>query len=154
MADDTAEAGENERGAGLVAREHVVGPSLVGRLSVGHRSNDRQLVGALGQVRDGFAKDFSSVRAYSPQFAPVFQRTVRLRIKGFLVGDTTRQKDVNHAFGLGLDEIVLLDLSPGLSEHQQFGERKPQSPEGPRSQKPATTQLISMTTRHSRTLPK
>jgi hypothetical protein len=110
----------------------------VGRFTMRERADDRELVGDLGRLRQGFAEHFAGdLGRDDPHLAAVFDRRVRLGIERFLMGDAAGQEDVDHALGLGRNEVVVLLLGLGVLHAEVIAEREPQS--GQRADRKETT---------------
>ena len=70
--------------------------ALVRGLAVGHRADDRDFVGHLRHMWQGFGKQLAGNLGFHRAERPaVFQRRERLRVEGLLVGHSTGQEDMD-----------------------------------------------------------
>ena len=112
--DHTPEARVGERGAGPIAREHVVGAPLVGSLAVGHRPHDGDSVGDAGRLHELLAELHPRDRGVDgPKLAAVFDGREGLGVERFLLGPPAGQPDMDHALGGSLEVGKRLGVGPG-----------------------------------------
>ena len=65
-----------------------------------HRTDDRQLIGNLGTLREQFAElDARDAGADGPKFAAHLSRPVRLGVEGLLLRVTAMQKEHDYPLG-------------------------------------------------------
>ena len=73
------------------------------------------LSATLASLRQRLAEDFAAdVRLHRAQLAAIFDRRERLGIERFLMGHAAGQVDMNDALGLGVEEVILLQLAAGF----------------------------------------
>jgi hypothetical protein len=102
-----------------------MGATLVRRLAMGHRMNDRQAVRDLRGFGQVLAKPQPGhLGLDAPERTAILLRCIRLRIKRLLVRDAAGKEDVNDGLGHPLlrFEKLLLRLEP-----EKVAERQPQS---------------------------
>ncbi len=120
-----AETWIEQRGARLIAGEHVVRAALVGGLAVRHRAADRDLVRNLGGVLQMFVDPHAGdVRFNAAEWAAIFDGGEWLGIPAFLVRHATGHENVNDAFRRALlaSGRILSRLS--LLQLKECGERE------------------------------
>ena len=145
-----AEARVHERGARLVAREHVVRAALVGRFAVRHRTADRDLVGDLGRLLQVLVDAHAGhVRFDAAERPAVLDRRERLRIERFLVGHSARHEDIDDALGRAFFAFVELLLGLGLlASWKKVGSERPKSADRADRQKIAAIERITWAACH------
>ena len=105
--------GYSSAGRRAVAGEHVVRAALVGGLAVGHRADERDLVGDLrGFLHELAELDAGDFRVDGSERPAVFGGGEGLGIEGFLVGEAAGEEDVDDALGDG----VVLAVGLGVAE--------------------------------------
>ncbi len=93
--------GVYDRGSLGVSGPHEVAARSVRPLGGGHGTNQRDLVGLSGQLREVMA-ELDAIRCCLDGLgrAPVFRRRLGLGVEGVKVGHAARHEEVNDTFGL------------------------------------------------------
>ena len=100
VADDRTKARIDQRRAGTIAGEHIVGATLVGGFAVSHRAANGDLVGDLRGLGEVFAKEHAiDLGADRANLAPIFDGSQRLGVEAVLMGHATGKEDVNDRLG-------------------------------------------------------
>ena len=93
VGDHRAETGINDSRTRPVTGEHVVGAAFVRRFAVAHGTDDRELVGDLGETGQRAAEHLTGVGVNRAQFATDLDRRVGLGVEGVQVAHAAGEED-------------------------------------------------------------
>ena len=90
-------------------------------LAVADRPEHGDLVSNVGGFSERFAERLAgNLGRNGLEITAIFDRSVRLGIESLLLRDAARQKDVNDAFRLGFEMLVLFLFGLGLAHAEKI----------------------------------
>ena len=134
-----------QRRARPIAGEHIVGATLVGGLTMGHRAADGELVGHLSGVGEKLTHaNTRHVRLDASQRPAVLDGRKRLGVERLLVGHATREEDADHRLRRPLVTGVVLDVAACLLHAEEITEGEPQPPDHPYRKEPTPGEIVAI----------
>ena len=133
-----------QRRARSIAGKHIVGATLMGRLTVGHRAADGEFVGHLRGVGEKLTHaNTGHVRLDASQRPAVLDGRKRLGVERLLVGHATGEEDADHRLRRPLVTGVVLDVAACLLHAEEITEGEPQPPDHPYRKEPTPGEIVA-----------